>query len=248
MTSTSAKTKHGRVSHTRRHQILAPCLVCLAASGDQLATLWCLDPTAAADLPRAIATFPHPDFVQAVLPLPNEVSRGASDLMATGCSDEHVRVWNTSTAVESSTAMSARSASAGHVSTALTASEAYASGCQPAGLLAQVEGHSHAVNRLALWYKLRRYPKNNEADPTSDHDVYLISTGLDNTLRRWHVNEILEGRGNRSGAEAAAEPAVSTKSNPIRKGIKNGMVKETASSMTAEEEAELAELMADDEV
>ena len=184
------------------------------ASSDQLATCWSFDPTDLSMPPTATIRLPHPYYVKSILPLEGLVPGPAAHYVLTGSTDEQIRVWDTS-ALDTAPAKAKKA----HMTSAADASDRYKDGKKPAGLVADLEGHFHEVNRLALW-------SGRVQDVDEKDELYITSTGLDCTLRKWKVKELV-GKG--SG------PAVSLKRTDAP----------AESSMTGEEERELAELMAD---
>lgn len=90
---------------------------------------------------------------------------------------------------------------------------------------AAIEGHAHEVNKLKL-----AHLRNDEGAS----QLHLISTSLDSTLRRWPLSQVMA-----SGMAKPHEQSAASISQQSTKG--NGAI----AAMTAEEEAELAELMND---
>ena len=94
--------------------------------------------------------------------------------------------------------------------------------------LAVIEGHAHEVNKLKM-----AHLRNDEGAS----EPHLVSTSLDGTLRRWPLSQIMAG--GVSEAHKQTDPDRTHDPHQLKTG--NGAV----TAMTAEEEAELAELMDD---
>ncbi|KAG8908183.1 hypothetical protein FRB99_008726 [Tulasnella sp. 403] len=92
-----------------------------------------------------------------------------------------------------------------------------------AHLLHEIDVHSQPVTSLALW--IRRTDENSPPVP------WIVSSSLDGTLRRWNLSDLI------SGTVKAVLPITSTPVN--RTGP-------ASSTITEEEERELAELMEED--
>jgi WD40 repeat protein len=184
------------------------------ASSDQLATCWSFNPTDVSIPPIATIRLPHPYYVKSILPLEGLVPGPAEHYVLTGSTDEQIRVWDTS-ALDTAPTKAKKT----HMTSAADASDQYKDGKKPAGLVADLEGHFHEVNRLALW-------SGRVQDIDEKDELYVISTGLDCTLRKWKVGELVAKAPKRAAGlkevEASPEPA-----------------------LTEEEERELAELMED---
>ncbi|KAI0313627.1 WD40 repeat-like protein [Amylostereum chailletii] len=88
-------------------------------------------------------------------------------------------------------------------------------------LVREVEGHWHDVTSLRLWLREREDGKGKE--------VWIVSGGLDRTLRRWRLSDLL----------APPTPSAAPEITPKRSKPKGGM--------TEDEEKMLAELMDDDD-
>lgn len=182
------------------------------ASSDQLATCWSFDPTDPTIPPTATLRLPHPYYVKSILPLEGLVPGPAAHYVLTGSTDEQIRVWDTSL-LDTAPAKAKKA----HMTSAADASDQYKDGKKPAGLVADLEGHFHEVNRLALCSGRVR-------DVDEKDELYVISTGLDCTLRKWKARELVgrlpKPKASLKEVETLLEPA-----------------------MTEEEERELAELM-----
>lgn len=88
------------------------------------------------------------------------------------------------------------------------------------GLIATIDAHSHEVTDLHAYLRLNAESGKKEA--------WILSASVDGTLRRWKWEEVVSGRaGKVDGAVVEVK-------------------EEEESLLTAEEEAELEALMADD--
>lgn len=172
--------------------------------------------------PRLI--LPHEDYVKSLLPLhlvqqQHDDEAGSRALVVTGCADEDVRVF--------------------------TVEDVYASRSEDVGVQCtkRQQGHWHEVEFLGLWkgvveMKEPTQEEQGESMPTpmpAAPQCYIVSAGLDGSIRRWELKTLLE-RG--SSAAAAAQPVVKPPPPSSSKG---------PSGMTAEEERELEELMGSDD-
>lgn len=83
----------------------------------------------------------------------------------------------------------------------------------PAGLLRSMEEHFHEVNLLRIWLRL--------AENGLDVEVWIVSASLDMTVRKWKLEEMLNPPAPVAVVEEEKEESL----------------------LTAEEEADLAELM-----
>lgn len=172
--------------------------------------------------PRLI--LPHDDYVKSLLPLhlhpalpqDPEDDGAVKALVVTGCADEDVRVFR--------------------------ASDVYAARAEDLGVqcIKQQQGHWHEVEFLGLWNGIIAESEEEEPTPPIQQKQprwYVISTGLDASIRRWELSELLSPhkRAENGAAVPKAEP-------PKAKSKVAG-----ASGMTAEEERELEELMMSDD-
>ncbi|SPO24805.1 uncharacterized protein UTRI_01795_B [Ustilago trichophora] len=170
---------------------------------------------------------PHRDFVKSVLPLALHLSPSSStshyfdtfsEAVLTAGSDEHLRLHT------------------------LSDEE-----------IIEVEGHWHEVTSLALW---SRSPAASASSCTStvlplakSEELWVVSAGLDGSIRRWNLNSIAtlpkpelkpvmeEERKLGADWDQNSLPPMT-----VKKQGENAVV---GVQMTAEEEAELAELMSD---
>lgn len=219
-----------------------------AVSADQLATLWTFDTTNPSSPPTATLKLPHPYYVKCILPLEHVLPGSNMHYLVTGSTDEQIRVWDLSlldTAEGSGSAdgkVTKRS-----LSTAAGALEEYKDGRKPAGLAVELEGHSHEVCKLALWRPAageRSTEQQTMSGQSSIADTFVISAGLDCTIRKWNLRDVLEKA--KAGLHEA-RPQLTKIETQTAKDIKSGKAEAPLSNaMTAEEEAELAELMGED--
>lgn len=178
------------------------------------------------------AKIPHRDFVKSVLPLALHLSSSSSsshyydtfsEAVLTGGSDEHLRLHSPSSEQET---------------------------------VVEVEGHWHEVTSLALWSRSSSVSASSSTStvlPQAEgEELWVVSAGLDGSIRRWSLNSIaklpkpelkpvLEEEGGKLGGDwdQNSLPPVT-----VKKGGEDAVV---GLQMTAEEEAELAELMSDDD-
>ncbi|KAI0035758.1 WD40-repeat-containing domain protein [Vararia minispora EC-137] len=88
----------------------------------------------------------------------------------------------------------------------------------------EVEGHWHDVTRLQLWLRT--------LDDGSGKEVWIVSAGLDKTLRRWPLADLLQPSAREKPQSLGTSSSVPSVPKP--------------SALTEEEERELAELMDED--
>jgi WD40 repeat protein len=165
----------------------------------------------------------------------------------TGSTDEQIRVWDLSALDASEGAGSIDGKATKKIlSTALSASEEYRNGRKPAGLVYEIEGHAHEVCKLALWSTKAMEGTDAAAIAASaaKDELYIVSAGLDCTIRKWRLRDILEkAKANSDGAQDASTSEEKITARAIKQGTEEAPKQ---SAMTAEEEAELAELMGED--
>ncbi|KAK7440209.1 hypothetical protein VKT23_017151 [Stygiomarasmius scandens] len=100
-------------------------------------------------------------------------------------------------------------------------------------LVNEIEGHWHDVTAIRLWIRKSTIEAEDGTKKTSV-EPWVVSTSLDETVRRWRLGDLLTPK-----PKSVEHKKVSSQPTPEA-------VKETSSSgLTAEEEAELAELMDD---
>jgi len=172
----------------------------------------------------------------------------------TGCSDEQIRIWDLShldDSEDAGLAYSGNSAKKSLITNAANAIEAYKDGKTPPGLVYELEGHFHEVCKLMLWSA-----KDQQNIDTASHgtpssltsgreEVYIVSAGLDCTVRKWKLKDVLE-LAKIGGAGRDKDERTELEKKTLD-DIRNGREEQPkTSAMTAEEEAELAELMDED--
>lgn len=147
----------------------------------------------------------HPDYVKAVLPIPAPIVAAATGVAG---GEEQSAAVMTGSADEDLRVWSI---------------------ADEERVTRRQRGHWHEVEKLALWHGV---VEEGEVEPAA---WYIISTGLDGSIRRWKLEELMvEGE---LEDEVEDETDDATADGPGKGG----------SGMTAEEEAELAELMSDDD-
>lgn len=212
--------------------------VFLAVSADQLATLWTFDCTNPTSPPVATLRLPHPYYVKSLLALEQLLPGSGMHYVLTGSTDEQIRVWDLSAldASEGAGSANGKSTTRKLLSTAANASEAYRDGKNPAGLVGEIEGHAHEVCKLALWTAPAQ-------EGSAKKEPYVLSAGLDCTIRKWKLRHIVEKAKEKDDGTELTEQERQTKSE-IQAGKEE---RPTQAALTAEEEAELAELMGEDD-
>ncbi|EST07591.1 WD40 repeat [Kalmanozyma brasiliensis GHG001] len=176
----------------------------------------------------------HEDFVKAVLPLSLYLPPAAqfeqyAGAVVTGGSDEHVRVYPSPTA-----------------STTLSAA-------REEGEVHEVEAHWHEITTLALWLRPPSTSKSDLPPIQGEAEAWIVSASLDGSVRRWPLHQVAS-----LPKPEMVRPTIDAKTHggeewdqnslppvaPRKKGEEEPL---GAPQMTAEEEAELAELMGSDE-
>ncbi|SPO23117.1 uncharacterized protein UTRI_01795 [Ustilago trichophora] len=183
------------------------------------------------------AKIAHQDFVKSVLPLALHLSSSSSSsssscsyyydtfsqAVLTGGSDEHLRLHSPFSEDEN---------------------------------VVEIEGHWHEITSLALWFRSPSVSASNSSltvlPKAKNEELWVVSAGLDGSIRRWNLNSIarlpkpdlkpvLEEKARELGGDwdQNSLPPVT-----INKRGEDAVV---GLQMTAEEEAELAELMSDDD-
>lgn len=194
---------------------------------------------------------PHPDFVKCILPLP-ELSLGQDiHFVITGSTDEQIRVWDISLVTDRAGEMGDGSRSAKQLVSAADAANTYKDGRKPPGLVYEVEGHFHEVAKLAIWTTTGETQLEVEGDDRSSEpsqqreETYLVSAGLDCTIRKWRLRDILELA--KAAAKLKEKPEeLSQLEKETLEGMRSGREDAPKTAMmTEEEERELAELMED---
>ncbi|ETS62846.1 hypothetical protein PaG_02602 [Moesziomyces aphidis] len=109
------------------------------------------------------------------------------------------------------------------------------------------EGHWHEVTALAAWIRHPSSIQRAQSLPQAkETEVWIVSAGLDGSVRRWNLAALVKvGNPELTAPKPDSSEAGQWDQNslppPPTKTLKND------SQMTAEEEAELAELISDDE-
>lgn len=158
----------------------------------------------------------HPDYVKTVLPLPQDAGARCAHVVVTGSADEDLRVWR-------------------------LAGEEVGAEQQ---LVRRQRGHWHEVEKVLLWHGIVDEDEGEEGKEACSASVaswWVISAGLDGSIRRWRLDELLVA----GGEEEEDEDKVEEREGKQANGSENK--RPAATGMTAEEEAELAELMSDEE-
>lgn len=136
---------------------------------------------------------PHPYYVKSLLLLP--ATFHSTPLLLTGSTDESIRVFDISPILEG----------------VLTSNSNAAASLPSAKELKSIEGHCHEVSALDTWVKAGE----------SSMEAWVVSAGLDGTIRRWSIADVLHPKDLPVDVEEEKE----------------------ASGLTEEEEKELADLM-----
>ena len=145
----------------------------------------------------------------------------------TASTDEYIRIWNTELS-EKQIPKTAKS----NAAMAFLATEAFANSKRPPDLVRDIEGHSHEVSKLAIWRRKRESGAETAMNGGGDQ-IYLVSSSMDCTIRKWPLLGIL---GMKALHQSSVQKTMSNDSNEAP----------ATPVMTAEEEAELAELMDED--
>lgn len=218
-------------------------------SSDHLATLWSFNVSNPEEPPVATMRLPHPYFVKTILPLPELTLGHDIHFVITGSSDEHIRIWDLSLVTERAGEIGDGSRSVKQLVSAADAASQYKDGKKPPGMVYEVEGHFHEVAKLAIWsttgeVQLEVEDEDELSKPSDQREeTYLVSAGLDCTLRKWRLRDILELA--KAAAKLQDKPDELTKlEQETLYGIRSGREEAPKTAMiTAEEERELAELM-----
>lgn len=195
---------------------------------------------------------PHPYFVKTILPLP-ELTLGQDIHYAiTGCTDEEIRVWDLSAVSDHAGEIGDGSRVAKQLVSAADAADMYKNGKKPPGMVYELEGHFHEVAKLAIWTTTGETQLEVEQDDGSKskssdekEETYLVSAGLDCTIRKWRLRDVLELAKAASGSKDKPENMTDLEKKTLA-DIRGGREDAPKTAMiTEEEERELAELMED---
>ncbi|GAA5946521.1 hypothetical protein JCM3765_000277 [Sporobolomyces pararoseus] len=222
-TTTSENGKKGisgkELCSVRYHELAIYDLVISAetgeiwtASADNSVLLCSFSPSSPSTPPTPTLRIPHPTQTRSLLPLHLHYPNLPHLLTTTITPEELIRVWDLSSEeLEPDAKRESRRDWKGIA----------ASQDQPfPGCIREIEGHTNDVSSLSTYVL--------ENEETGKKEVWILSAGLDGTLRRWNwVRDILENK---------REKVVLIETTP----------KEEESLLTEEEERELEELMADD--
>ncbi|CEH13526.1 hypothetical protein CBOM_01444 [Ceraceosorus bombacis] len=202
----------------------------------------------------------HSSYVKVVLPLahlashrPDPSSEALRDMLVTGETDGDLRVWHLTSQGWDQADESTEDTLAGQPTTRRTIQGEAVQAGPGARLIRTLEAHWHEVIVIRPWWRNRRGPlpdPNQEATETQEIKVepakanqgewWLITAGLDGSVRRWRVADIVTPA---SPLEKASDVA-SASQNPS--SIEKGAAKKADPEMTEEEERELQELMDED--
>lgn len=194
---------------------------------------------------------PHPYYVKTILPLP-ELTLGEDIHYAiTGSTDEDIRVWDLSLVTDRVGEIGDGSKSVKQLVTAADAASMYKDGKKPPGLAYEIEGHFHEVVKLALWsttgetqLEVENVGGSSEASDSRD-ETYIVSAGLDCTIRKWRLRDVLDLAKSSVTSSDKPEDMTEEEKKTLR-GIRSGREEAPKTAMiTAEEERELAELLED---
>lgn len=192
---------------------------------------------------------PHPYFVKTILPLP-ELTLGQDIHYAiTGSTDEQIRVWDLSMVSDHAGEIEDGSRSAKQLVSAADAADQYKDGKKPPGMVYELEGHFHEVVKLAIWSttgetQLEVEDEDELSKPSEQREeTYIVSAGLDCTIRKWRLRDVLELA--KAAAKLKDKPEELTKlEKKTLHNIRAGKEDAPKTAMiTEEEERELAELM-----
>ncbi|GAA5986271.1 hypothetical protein JCM5350_007607 [Sporobolomyces pararoseus] len=184
------------------------------ASADNSVLLCSFSPSSPSTPPTPTLRIPHPTQTRALLPLHLHYPNLPYLLTTTITPEELIRVWDLgSEELEPDTKRESRRDWKG-IAAAVPQDQPLP------GCIRELEGHTNDVSSLSTYVL--------ENEETGKKEVWILSAGLDGTLRRWNwVRDILENK---------REKVVLIETTP----------KEEESLLTEEEERELEELMADD--
>lgn len=178
----------------------------------------------------------HPDYVKTILPLGLRFPSGSLPFncaVVTGGADEDLRIFSVGGLGEGT------------------------------ALVRRQSGHWHEVQYLGLWSGTLADGGNEgqEQSVKSPTQWYVISTGLDGSIRRWPLKELLVPQkeeeaenAEKQESQTTGQPAPPSVSNLQANGsttssqnrVQNNRTGDEKGLMTAEEEAELEELLMDD--
>ncbi|KAK9897903.1 WD40 repeat-like protein [Cystobasidium minutum MCA 4210] len=222
---------------------------CWTVSSDHLATLWSFNVSKPEEPPVPVMRLPHPYFVKTILPLP-ELTLGQDIHYAiTGSTDEQIRIWDLSLVSDHAGEIGDGSKSTKHLVSAADAADQYKDGKKPPGMVYELEGHFHEVIKLAVWSstgetQLEVEDEDELSKPSEQREeTYIVSAGLDCTLRKWRLRDGLELAKAAAKSKNKPEDMTDVEKETLR-DIRAGRHDAPKTAvMTAEEERELAELM-----
>ena len=188
--------------------------ISFAASADNSVLLASFSPSDLSLPPTPVLRIPHPTQTRALLSLPISVPTLQAPYLLTTSSDELIRIFDlNSESLEPSPQREERRQWKGL--------SGLKEGDELPGCVREIEGHTNEVVSLSSYLL-----ENDEGRK----EVWILSAGLDGTLRRWNWTEMLEEK---------REKLVLIEVNQEEEEVKESM-------LTEEEERELEELMADD--
>jgi len=129
-------------------------------------------------IPTSPIPIPHPYYVKSLLLLPPTFH--PTPILLTGSTDESIRVWDVSDILEGAAELS--TAGAGGSSAVAEAQGGGGKVMPVAKEMKSVEGHCHEVSALCTWVKEVEGGKK---------EAWVVSGGLDGTIRRWSMQDIL---------------------------------------------------------
>ncbi|KAG9103127.1 hypothetical protein FRC06_000153 [Ceratobasidium sp. 370] len=176
----------------------------------------------------------HPTHVRSLLPV--HLTPAAAPVLLSGGSDGAIRIWDLQDGEDDIAAIDGR-------------------GVNKDGV---VDVHSHDVSALGLWVRDPSVEKDKTADgfaQVRQVEAWVVSASLDGTLRRWKLDDLVDGKHNtrtESGPAAPTDPDWTTPGwqsanfKPTQQPSADQQPKSFA--ISEEEERELAELMSDEDV
>ncbi|KDN42853.1 hypothetical protein K437DRAFT_156609 [Tilletiaria anomala UBC 951] len=206
----------------------------------------------------AAQSIEHTDYVQSILPLPAGLApatkaRSTDSLVVTGSSDENVYLWDAELASQVHFDDKRRDLKGNALKVkAANGTAEGASDDASLGLVRRQEGHWHEVTALGLWRRKRYGVLADETNGSATDESkpqeagwWIITASYDGSIRRWPLGDLL----NPAPADAPSLAALLATAITTPASVAPSMQKAAAGAaqMTTEEEAELAELMSDEE-
>ncbi|KAK0545694.1 hypothetical protein OC846_005341 [Tilletia horrida] len=197
----------------------------------------------------------HPDYVTAVLDFAlirreprsslgnvTDQSTGLEPHLITACSDEEIRSWSMSDADDVLDETRTGDAKVFDIHGNAADATSRTSGARLRG---RIEAHWHEISALYAWWRVP--PPSGDGGSTEAGQWWVVSASYDGSVRRWSLQELLKiAEASRLAEQDAAQSqkAAPAENKDIAKGTNEGG---GGVELTAEEEAELAELMGSDD-